>query len=204
MSLLSSAVSITRYKVEGAVEEPVIETIRDCLKRNEIVSTENDLSEKVVGWTSFDSPFDPKFDGSSFLIGTHLVFSIRIDKKTIPPKIIRKHCAIEEARRIAETGREYLSRSEKKSIKDHVMAVLISRIPSTPNVYDLIWDYEGASLWFFSNLKSANEELETLFSESFNLSLIRLFPYTIADLTAGLSAEQRDVLAGLSETNFKG
>ena len=204
MGLLSSAASITRYKVEGTVEDPIIDTIRNSLKQNAIPLTDDNISEKIVGWTSFDTPFEPNFDGSSFLIGSHLVFSIRIDKKIIPPKIIKKYCSMEEAKRLAETGRQYLSRTEKKAIRDHVMTVLFSRIPSTPNIYDLIWDYERSFLWFFSNLKSSNEELETLFSDTFRLSLIRLFPFTIADLMTGLSENQRDVLARLSPTQFTG
>ena len=203
MGLLSSSVSITRYKVEGKIEEPFLETIAHCLKMNIISESNNDLSEKNVGWTSFENPFSPDFGGSSFVIGSHLVFSLRIDKKVIPSKILKKHCAIEEAKRLAETGREYLSRNEKKNIKEHVTSVLLLRIPSTPNIYDLIWDYEDASLLFFSNLKSANEELETLFPETFNLSLIRLFPYTMADLIMGLSHVERDALNKLSPTNFK-
>jgi len=203
MGFLSPTVSITRYKVQGKLEEPVLETIANCLKHYAIPEIDDDLSEKTVGWTSFDNPFKPDFEGSSFVIGTYLVFSLRIDKKTIPSKIIKKHCAIEAAKRLAESGRQYLSRDEKKTIKEHVINTLSLRIPATPNIYDLIWNYEGSSVWFFSNLKSANEELETLFSKSFRLTLIRLFPYTTADLVAGLSDTERDILAKLSPTNFK-
>jgi hypothetical protein len=44
--------------------------------------------------------------------------------------------------------------------------------------------------------------LETLFRRSFNLGLIRIFPYTAADLLSGLSDSERDVLIGLSPTQF--
>jgi len=81
MGLLSSSVSITRYKVEGELKEPVLETIANGLKNNIITEIDGDISEKAVGWTSFENPFKPDFDGSSFVIGTYLVFSIRIDKK---------------------------------------------------------------------------------------------------------------------------
>ena len=75
-------------------------------------------------------------------------------------------------------------------IKDHVINLLNLRIPATPNIYDVIWNYEEASLWFFTNLKAANEELETLFAKSFNLKLIRVFPYTAACTSAGLFSER--------------
>jgi len=204
MGLLSSTVSITRYKIEGKIEEPVIETVCNGLEENSIRVTDDDISEKTVGWTSLENPFDPRFKGSSFLVGTHFVFSLRIDRKTIPPKVIKKHYAAEVVKHLRESGRQYLSRTEKKMIREDVINALVLRIPSTPNIYDIIWNYENFSLWFFSNLKSANEELETLFSTSFKLTLVRLFPFTMAELIADLSASERDVLAKLSPTNFAG
>ncbi len=202
MGLLSSTVSVTRYKVEGKFKKSVLETMASCLKGHAIPETERDISDKAVGWTSFETPFHPGFDGSSFVIGTYFVFSLRIDKKTIPPKVLKKHCAIEATKRLAESGREYLSSHEKDMIKDHVTNLLNLRIPAIPNVYDLIWSYEDGFLWFFSTLKSANEELETLFLKSFQLPIIRLFPYTTADLMMGLSDQHRDMLGKLSAATF--
>ena len=91
---------------------------------------------------------------------------------------------------------------EKKMDKDHVHSALILRIPATPNSYDVVWNYEESSLSFFSNLKAANEELETLFAKSFRLSLIRIFPYTAADLLSNLTDSQRDMLQKVSPTQF--
>ena len=202
MGLLSSTVSMTRYRVEGKLEEPVLETMARCLKKNAIPEIDDDVSDKTVGWTSFDKPFNPDFEGSSFVIGTYFVFSLRTDRKSVPPAVIKKHCAREEAKRLASTGRTYLSRDEKSTIKEHVTNVLTLRIPAKPSLYDVVWSRETSNLWFFSTLKSANEELETLFFKSFQLPLIALFPYTTADLVMGFSDAQRDILAKLTETDF--
>jgi len=83
-------------------------------------------------------------------------------------------------------------------LKEKVLADLRSRIPAVPETYDLVWQYESRSLWFFSLLKAVNEELETLFAQSFNLTLIRLFPFTLGDLAMGLSLEERDELVKLN------
>ena len=202
MGILSSAVSITRYKVEGKLKEPVLETILNGLEQNSVSEIDDDVSERAVGWTSFESPFNPDFRGSSFDYGSYLSFSLRIDKKTIPPKVLKKYRDLESARRLAESGRTYLSKDEKQSIKENVTTLFHRKLPATPHVYDVLWNLAGSRLLFFSNLKVANEELETLFFKSFRLTLIRLFPYTIADLTADLSPDERDRLLNLTPTSF--
>jgi hypothetical protein len=202
MSILASSVSITRYQVQGKINTPIIDNIANGLRNNTIADIDNQISDKAVGWTSFDKPFQPNFDGSNFVFGAYFVFALRIDKKSIAAKVLKKHYTIEAAKRLADSGREYLSKNEKKLIKEHVLSGLSLRIPATPNVYDLVWNYESSTVWFFSNLKAANEELETLFSKSFNLSLIRLFPYTTAELASDLSDSQLDELQKISPDRF--
>ncbi|MEA3436782.1 MAG: recombination-associated protein RdgC [Thermodesulfobacteriota bacterium] len=202
MGLLSKTVSMARYKVDGKFEGQILETVADGLKKNMISEIDGNPVEKTVGWTSFENPFKPGFKGSSFSIGTYLVFSMRIDRKVIPAKVIKKHIAIEAAKLLAVSGRSFFSKDEKAAIKDRVINTLILRIPATPNVYDILWNYEDAEIWFFSSLKAANEEFETLFAKSFNLTPIRLFPYTMAALTAGITDTERDVLANISSTKF--
>jgi len=202
MGLLSSSVSLTRYLVQGSIEGPLLDSVLDGLKKNTIQDIDNDATQKASGWTSFSDPFAPDFETSSCVIGSYLIFSLRIDKKNISSKIIKKKCAVEVSKKKATTGRDFLSRSEKRSIAQNITDALSLRVPATPNIYDVVWDYEKSILWFFSNLKAANEELETLFSASFKLTLVRLFPYTIADLVSDLSDKERDRLTQLSPTTF--
>ncbi len=202
MSISSSKVSITQYNVQGKLNSQIIDTIADGLTKHTIADIDQQVLERAVGWTSFDKPFQPEFSGSSFVYGNYFVFSLRIDKKNIAAKILKKLYTIEAARRMSESGRDYLSKTEKKLVKDHVQNALCLRIPATPNIYDVVWNFEESSLWFFSNLKAANEELETLFSKSFRLSLIRIFPYTAADIYSNLKDSQRDELLNISPTQF--
>jgi len=204
MSFLSSLISITRYKVEGRLKAPVLETVAAGLKKNAISEIDNQSSEKAVGWTSFKKPYQPDFSGSDFVYGNYLVFSLRIDKKSIPPKVVKKYFMIESTRRLADSGRQQLSRNENQIIRDQVIDRLNIKVPATPHVYDLIWNYENSVLWFFSNLKASNEELETLFLRSFDLRLIRMVPYTAAHLASDLTAAEKDILIEISLTKFAG
>lgn len=198
MGLLSTTTSLTRYTVTGQLDEPILETIAAGLKKYAISDIDNDPSEQTAGWTAFKDPYAPSFEDSNFLVGTYIVFSLRVDKKSISTKLVQKHFASESAKRLKDLGRDFLSANEKRMIKDHVINMLNLKIPSTPNVYDIVWQYEKGELWFFSNLKSANEHLETLFAKSFHLSLIRSIPYTMAVFDKKLSHAERDALEKLS------
>jgi DNA recombination-dependent growth factor C len=202
LGILSASVSITRYKVEGTLKTPVMETVLAGLQNNTITEIDEEVLEKSAGWTSTHQPFFPDFEGSSFMVGPYFIFSLRIDTKRVPSKTIQKYVAIETRKKLVESGREYLAREEKRMIKDNVTNMLYRRVPAVPGIYDLVWNHEAGSVWFFSNLKSANETVETLFLKSFNLTLIRMFPYTSAFYDADLSESQRDALSAATPTSF--
>ncbi|MFO7667505.1 MAG: exonuclease [Desulfobacterales bacterium] len=202
MGLLSSSVSINRYYVEGKIEDPVLEVVKRGLIKHSFKEAEESLSNKISGWTSFNNHFKPDFEGSSFVLGDYFVFSFRIDRKSISSRILKKYLYFETLKRLDESGRSYLSANEKIIVKEHVLSILLLRVPATPNIYDVVWNYENSIVCFFSNNKSANEEFETLFQRSFKNHLIKIFPYSEADILSGLSDEERDSLSLLSLTKF--
>lgn len=202
MGLLSSSVSINRYYVEGKIQDPVIDSVRKGLKKFTFIESEEAPSDKTAGWTSYDNHFGPDFEGSSFVLNNYFVFSLRIDKKTVSSKTVKKYLYFETKKKLQESGQRYLSANEKKLVKEQVMDALFLRVPATPNIYDLVWNYEKSILYFFSNSKSANEELENLFQRSFKSRLIGIFPYSEADILSGLSDSERDALSQTSPAKF--
>lgn len=202
MGLLSASVSLTRYRVEGSSDTALKEVVYNGLRKHAMPAVEDEGAEKTMGWTAFKDPYQPEFEGYSFVFGNYFAFSLRIDKKSIPGNLVKKYVAIETARKLAATGRDFLSRNEKKMLKEHVVSSLYLRIPATPNIYDVLWNYDTSVLMFFTTLKNPNEEIESLFAASFNLRLIRLFPYTQADMACGLSASERDDLQNLSPVQW--
>ncbi len=205
MGLLSASVSIARYTVEKNKknnESSVLEFIRKGLKKNIISEIEDEYSEILTGWTPFESHFDADFEKYTFQFGTYFIFSFRIDKKSIPQKIIQKYTSIEIIKKLKQTNRDFLSKNEKTDIKDAVIEKLMHQIPSTPNIYDVLWDYEQSKILLFTTQKAANEEFETLFSKSFNLKLIRIFPFTLIEQNKLFTKDQKDQIFNLTPFKF--
>ena len=200
MSLLSSNVSITRYQVLGQLTDPLMDNLTRLLTQNAIVEIDDEDMDQSAGWTSFEDPFTPDFTGSTFVMGSQFIFSFRMDKKAIPSKVVNKRYRQTITKRLKESGKEFLARNEKKQIKEDVIHELSLRIPATPNVYDVLWNYEKNSLWFFSTQKTANEAFEIFFTKSFKLNLVRRFPYTAA--LESLTNSEEDMLNRLMPSHF--
>lgn len=201
MPLFSKSVAITRYKVSGVLDAPVNDKILSALKQNSIEALVTEDTTKIIGWTTIEQPYQPYFDDFSFVYANYLSFALRVDKKTIPAKLIKQQFTLECEKKCSETNRKYLSANEKKEIREHVTLGLSMRIPAVPDIYELVWQHESQNLYFFSNLKSANEDLEHLFSHSFRLKLIRMFPYTYTTLSAGLNSHEMDAFDNLKSFN---
>ncbi|MCX5881642.1 MAG: recombination-associated protein RdgC [Deltaproteobacteria bacterium] len=177
-----------------------MDTLTRLLTQNAIVEIDDEDMDQSAGWTSFEDPFTPDFSGSTFVMGSQFIFSFRMDKKVIPSKVINKKYRQEMTKRLKESGKDFFSRNEKKQIKEDVIREISIRIPATPNVFDILWNYEKSIIWFFSTQKSANEAFEIFFTKTFKLNLVRRFPYTAA--LESLTDSEKDLLNRLTPSHF--
>lgn len=95
MGFLSATVSMSRYRITDSFDTEPMEQVRDGLIRHAIPTLENEYEEISAGWTPFESPYLPDFEKFPFVFGTYFLFSLRIDKKSIPAKLVHKQMAIE-------------------------------------------------------------------------------------------------------------
>jgi recombination associated protein RdgC len=148
MGFLSATLSMSRYHIQNTFENEPMEQVRNGLIKNAIPKLESEYEEISAGWTPFESPFLPDFEKFSFVFGNYFLFSLRIDKKSIPAKLVQKQMAIEIEKKKEKSGRDFISKNEISEIKEMVMDVLMHKMPSIPNVYDVLWNYESADLFF--------------------------------------------------------
>ena len=198
MGFLSTTLSVSRYHIQNRFDSEPMEQVRQGLVKHAIPKLENEYEEISAGWTPYESPYLPDFEKFSFVFGPYFLFSLRIDKKSIPAKLVQKQMAIEIEKKMEKSGRDFISKNEKSEIKETVMDVLMHKMPSIPNVYDILWNYESADLFLLTTQKAANEFFETIFFKSFNLKPIRIFPYTLVETKSAFSSAQKDRILALT------
>ncbi|MCP4671483.1 MAG: recombination-associated protein RdgC [Desulfobacula sp.] len=202
MGLISSTHSITRYSIDGKIEGSINKVVQEGLIKYSIPRMESEYDEITAGWAPLESPYNPDFEKFSFTFGTYFVFSLRIDKKSIPAKLIQKYMAIEIEKKKEKSGRDFISKNEKSEIKELVTDILMNKIPAVPNLYDVLWDFEEKNLYLYTTQKAANEFFETIFLKSFNLKPIRLFPYTIIEAKSLFSNPKKDKFLNLTPLKY--
>ncbi len=202
MGLISSTHSVTRYHIDGKIEGSINEKVREGLIKYSIPKIENEYDEVSAGWAPLESPYNPDFESFSFLFGTYFVFSLRVDKKSIPAKLIQKYIAMEIEKKKEKSGRDFISKNEKSELKEHVIDILMHKIPAVPNLYDVLWDYEEKNLYLYTTQKAANEFFETIFLKSFKLKPIRLFPYTLIETKSSFQSSQKDKFLTLTPLKY--
>ena len=202
MGIISSAHSVSRYHIDGNIEGSIIEDVRNGLIQHSIPKIESEYDEISAGWTPVESPYNPDFEKFPFQFGTYFLFCLRIDKKSIPGKLIQKYMAIEIEKKKQASGRDFISKNEKSEIKEMVTDILMHKMPSLPNIYDVLWNYEEKNLYLFTTQKAANEFFETIFFKSFKMKPVRLFPYTLVETKSAFSASQKDRVLSLAPVKY--
>jgi DNA recombination-dependent growth factor C len=200
MGLLSSSQTIVRYQVEKVSDTDILDVVRNGLMSNAMPPILDEYSEIQIGWVPFETPYVIDFEGTDFQFGEHFIFSLRIDQKKIPGKLFKQQVAVKINEKLKESGREFLSRTEKTEIRELIQDDLLRKTPFTPNVYELAWDYNQGILYFFAGQKAAREHLEILFTKSFECKLIPLFPCTIA--MAGLDDGEQEKFMSLTPSKI--
>lgn len=183
MGFLSSSSSITRYKVIGDIDHRLWEEIPDILKKFSFQDIDDVVDELSFGWVCFDNMLDNKWHTSSPYKGEYVCFSLRIDKRKIPPAVFKKYyqMAIEEITSETE-DLKYLPKNKKQEIKENVRLKLLQKMLPVPSVTDILWDFKRKIVYLFTTNKSTKEIFFELFQRSFNLGLVQITPYELGKL----------------------
>ena len=183
MGILSSSVSLTRYRIVEKVPDELVNEVPQRLKSNAFREIDQTSDERSFGWVCFDDLLDNKWHTASPHKSHYLAFALRLDTRRIAPAVMKKYLrlALEEARREQESrGRKKVTRDQKAEIKDRVKQSLMSKTLPVPAVFDVVWDVSSHLVYLGSVSPKVRQLFEDQFTQSFELSLEPQTPYFLA------------------------
>jgi DNA recombination-dependent growth factor C len=170
-----------RYRVRGEIEGSFWDAVDEGVKRHAFREIEGPGEEVGMGWASVEDFTDTEFQGASYIFGSYVALSLRLDTVRVPPKILEIHFKRESKKILDQSGRQRLSASQKRELKDNLKESLKRQVFPSIQVFDLIWDTTRSVVYFGSLGIKARERVEDHFKKSFGLTLIPLIPYMRAE-----------------------
>lgn len=176
MGLLKGNFSFARFHVEGQLPQEFFNFVNNRIKANSFRETTKSTEEKRMGWVSVTDILDADFESANYVLGDYLIFSLRVDRKMIPPKLMKIKIMEEERLFLTESGKNRINKQIAGGIRDKVKLELLSRIDPVPSFYDVCWALGQNTVYFSSLSDKVADDFVDLFKKTFSLSLTRLLP----------------------------
>lgn len=197
MGLLKGNFSFARFHVEDQLPKDFFNFVNSRIKANSFRETKKSTEEKRLGWVSITDVLDTDFASADYVLGDYLIFSLRIDRKIIPPKLMKLRIMEEEREWLAQSGRDRINKQSASGIKDKVKLELMAKLDPVPSFYDVCWAL-GQNIVYFSSLSDTiADDFVDLFKKTFSLNLLRFLPHDNPAITkkVGESAVKKEEIA---------
>jgi hypothetical protein len=176
MGLLKGNFSFARFHVEGQLPQAFLNFVNNRIKANSFRETTKSTEEKRLGWVSVTNILDADFESANYVLGDYLIFSLRIDRKTIPPKLMKIKIMEEERQFLVQSGKGRINKQIAGGIRDKVKLEILARIDPIPSFYDVCWALGQNTVYFSSLSDKVADDFVDLFKKTFSLGLTHLLP----------------------------
>lgn len=176
MGLLKGNFTFSRFSVEGQLPEAFFNFINSRIKANSFRDASRSTEEKRMGWVSLTDILDNDFEKANYALGDYLIFSLRIDRKIIPSKLMKIKLLEEERRFLAESGKGRMNKQAAGNIKEKVRLELLTKLDPVPSFYDVCWSVGKNTVYFSSLSDTVADDFVDLFKKTFSLTLRRFSP----------------------------
>ena len=176
MGLLKGNFTFARFHVEGQLPQAFLNFINIRIKANSYKDSVKSTEEKRLGWVSLTDILDTNFENANYALGDFLIFSLRIDRKLISPKLMKIKLLEEERRFLAQSGKSRIHKQMSTAIKDKVKLELLTKLDAIPSFYDVCWAVGQNTVYFSSLSDKVADDFIDLFKKTFSLSLKSFSP----------------------------
>ncbi|WP_027389985.1 recombination-associated protein RdgC [Chrysiogenes arsenatis] len=192
MGFLHGSLTYTTYQVEGDLSINYMEQMFEALLKNRFIPFEEiEFAESTLGWVSPHNFLHHHFTMDKvFPTNDHLLVSLRLDKKTVPAKVLKAMLPDKEQEYLQETGKEKLTRDDKIFVKEQVRRTLLRQQFPSSQVWDVLYDIPAGRVFFGATALAANDLFSEFFKKTFERPIHLMSPewrMQHADLTSSMS-----------------
>lgn len=201
MGILGGALTVRRYRVLGEVPDDFRDRYQDALRKYAFrESAEPVANQERAGWVEVHNLLDVGFDDwNRWLYDRYLVWSLRVDKKVVPAKLLRAHLEKREQAWCVEHGRERCPSSVRKELKEQLEFEMVTQTLPRVQTTEVCWNLAQGWVLFHSLSEKPNEVFRKLFLQTFGL---RLLPEVPLDLLGDDMEPERSFLLQTGGVDF--
>lgn len=177
MALSKGTFTFCRYRTQEALPANFRESIHRQIKRFAFRELSMGSEEISYGWTSLENWLDTQFEYANYAVGDYLAFSFRLDRKKVPPSLIKIKYLEAEKKALTAKAKKFLPKGEKEELKERIHLDLLSKAFPVPSFFDVCWSLSQGWVILGSLSPKVAEEFEKLFKKCFNLTLSPRLPW---------------------------
>jgi DNA recombination-dependent growth factor C len=179
VGILKGAPTVTRYRLADAVPSDYTEEfIGERLKKFAFRDIENSSEESSSGWVELLDALNWDFGEGSYRIGPNYAFTMRLDQRKLPGKILNRYYVIREAEVVEKTGRKP-NGVRRKELKEALRLELLRRCLLTTDLYEVVWLTGRQEIWLSGGGEKLRALFEDLWGRTFGIAIRMLVPVTI-------------------------
>ncbi|MBW2651384.1 MAG: recombination-associated protein RdgC [Deltaproteobacteria bacterium] len=197
MGISKGTLTFMKYRVTGRLPDKFPDFIDRQIKSFAFRELSPGSDEKSLGWTSFDNILDTDFEYANYSIADYIVSSLRIDRRTVSPALLKLRVLKAEKEFLEEKGLKKLYKGQREDIRETVKLGLLSRAQPVPSFHEVCWSVSGEWLLFGSLSEKVNDDFKELFKRSFDLPLTHFMPWDAESMPGDIPLPGREFLTWL-------
>ncbi len=172
MPLLKGAMGATRYRVLNPPtdlnRDRLLEKLQEGAFREPMSSAR---AGETVGWVNVHNLCVYTFTPEDSCYTQYLCFSLRIDNKRLPARLLRAKLDLSAQAWMDERGADRIPTAVKRELKEQLELELLPRQLPSVAAHDVCWDLKSHKVWLFTGSRKVNEAFRVKFGQTFNLDL---------------------------------
>ena len=177
MAILKGAMTVRRFKVVGDVSAGSRDRWRDQLQEHAFRDPPQQSWEEAEGWCQVHNLLDTDFsDFNRWHYDDYVLFALRVDKKTLPSKLLRAHVDKKVEEWCKERNVERAPAQVKRDIKDALSEEWLKRVLPRVRITEACWCVSEEWLLLHSHAESTAERFTKRFHRTFGLELVEWGP----------------------------